>query len=207
LKPARRFPDSGSLENDVLLAGYTGESQYGGLVNLKSIYWQGPMRPLKEVHGKVKLEASVRPVAIEMAGVFDKIGQAARGHDGVTLKILQADRAAMKLRVQFDNVEALTPQSDAEKIVRIRPGVIGVRGPMDVVLERLELQGPHGWPCKRIESSYARAEDGKGYMATLTFEPPSTAAQDLTLVLTKAARTVPVEIPFLVRDVQVPRKQ
>jgi hypothetical protein len=66
----------------------------------------------------------------------------------------------------------------------------------------MELQGPHGWQCHRIDASYERTDDGKSFVATLQFETPPGETASFKLVLTKAPRPVTVEFPFLVRNVE-----
>lgn len=204
VQASKLFPETYSLDNQIFLSAYVGEIQYGGLLHLKSIRWQGPMRALREVHGLVRIEVAMRPRMMEVPGVFQAAGKEVRGSDGITLKILEANRQSVRLRVRLDHLDSLTPRTLAEQAVRIRPGVIGLRGPMDIAMERIELHDSRGWKCKVIEASYVQAEDGKGYIADLLFEEPVVATDDLTLVMTKGARQLAVDVPFLVRDVPLP---
>jgi len=58
-----------------------------------------------------------------------------------------------------------------------------------------------GRKCRSIKARYEQVQGGKGYEAHLVFAAPENKADHLTLVMTKASRTVPLEIPFVVRDV------
>ncbi|MSQ94381.1 MAG: hypothetical protein EXR98_07475 [Gemmataceae bacterium] len=206
----RLYPTPGSVQVANLLAAYVGEIQYGGLVQLKAIAWQGPPCSLKEVHGRVRVDVTVRRRMLEMPQVLKAAGKQMRGHQGITVKVLEAevaDDGEVHLRLRLDHLESLTPQTLEEKIIRIRPGLTAVRGPMDVALERLELVGPAGQKAKLVQSRYEQIEAGKSYDAVLRFAIPGVNTNDLTLVMTKAARTVPLEIPFLVRDVRALEKK
>jgi hypothetical protein len=198
------FPNTPRTEDADFLAAYVGEIQYGGLLQLKAIPWPGRPCSLKEVHGHVRMDVKVRPRMIEIPAAFKAIGQEARGHQGITLKILEAERTEegdIHVRLRLDNLASLTPQTPVEQVVRIRPGVIAVRGAMDVAMERLELLDRAGRKCRPIKTGYEQAAQGKGYDADLFFADPGTKTDELTLVMTKASRTVPLAIPFLVRDV------
>jgi hypothetical protein len=204
VQAAKLFPRTPRTDDAAFLAAYCGEIQYGGLLQLKALPWPGRPRSLKEVHGHVRMETKVRPRMIEIPVVFKAVGKEARGDQGITLKILEAGRTEqgeIHLRLHLDNLDSLTPQSPAEQVVRVRPGVIAVRGAMDVAMERLELLDRAGRKCRSIKTGYEQAAQGKGYEANLFFADPGTKLDELMLVMTKAWRTVPLEIPFLVRDV------
>jgi hypothetical protein len=98
----------------------------------------------------------------------------------------------------------LGPKTDAEKIVRIRPGLLGVRGPMDVALERIELQTNRGLVCRQLEAFYERGANEREYVAEFSFEAPPMDTDNLNLVLTKEQRPIQVAMPFIVRDLPVP---
>ena len=196
--------DSLSPQVALLVRQHAGELQWNGQVQLIPIAWEGPVRPLREIHGIVKMQFVARPPMIEIADVFGAIWRQERGPEGVTMRILSADRKAMRLRVQFSDIGILTPMTDAEKIVRIRPGLVGVRGPMDIALDCLELHSGNGRVLNLMESSYAADKDGKGYVANVTFEMPTSESERLTLVLVKKSRPLDVEMPFLVRNIAAP---
>jgi hypothetical protein len=201
---AKMFHTPGNASEARFLAAVAGEIQYDGMLHLKAIPWQGPSRRFKEVHGRVRLDARARPRMMEMPGVLKSVGKEMRGEQGITVKILEAettDDGDIHLRLYLDRLDSLTPRTAEEQIVRVRPGVIAVRGVMDVALERLELVDAGGRKCRQIKGRYEQAAAGKGYEADLLFAAPFNKAEELTLVMTKAMRTVPLEIPFLVRDV------
>lgn len=204
VQPVRLFPATTSGQGASLLAAYAGEIQYGGLLHLKAIAWQGPARSLKELHGRVRMEVTVRPRMIEIPRVLEAVGKRVGGVHGVTLEVLEAEATSdgeIRLRLRLDHLESLTPTTPEQKILRVRPGVIVERGVMDVALERLELIDGMGRRCEILKSSYEQSVNGKGYEAELLFATTGAKAADLMLALTKAPRTVAVDWPFLVRDV------
>jgi hypothetical protein len=185
---------------------FSGEIQFGGLLHQKAISWQGPARPLKELHGRVRLHALVRPTLLEVPGVLKAQGKEVRGIGGITLKILEADTCddgMLRVRLRLANLESLAPQSDEEKVVRVRPGLIAVRGAMDVAMERLRMRDGKGW-LYQANSEYKEVEKGI-YEASIQFSPRPGNLDDIGLVLTKAAKTMTLDMPFQVRDVDVPR--
>jgi hypothetical protein len=206
VQAAAMFPPLSAGEAQAFLAAYVGEIQFGGLLHLKAIPWSGPARPLKELHGRVRLEAVSRATLLEVPGVLKASGKEAGGVGGVTLKVLEADTSEegqLMLRLRLDHLESLTPQTDAEKIVRLPTGVIAVRGPMDVALDRLELRDAKGWPYRPAKTGYEQVEKGC-YEASVYFAVPPGRPEEISLALTKAAKTVTVDMPFQVRDVAAP---
>jgi hypothetical protein len=206
VQAAKLFPAPGEPQDALFLAAYVGEIQYGGLLHLKAIPWQQPTRPLKELHGRVRLEVVSRAMLLEVPGVLKAQGKEVRGLGGVTLKVLEADTTEdgqLELRLRLDNLESLAPQTDEEKIVRLRTGVLAVRGPMDVALDRLELRDAKGWPYRPAKTEYQNVEKGR-YEGSVYFVAPPGRQEDLSLVMTKAAKTVTLDMPFQVRDVAAP---
>ena len=203
VQPVRSFPEAASGPDAQFLAAYAGEIQYGGLLQLKSIAWPEPIRSLKELHGRIRMDVSVRPRMIEFPNVIKSAGQEVRGFQGITLKVLEAemtDEGNLHLRLHLDNIESLTPQTQEQKIVRVRPGVLAERGVMDVAIERLAMIDALGRRCMLVKSRYEQAAQGKGYLAELSFAVPGNQSDQLMLVMTKAARTVSLDMPFHVRD-------
>jgi hypothetical protein len=204
VQSAKLFPATPRPADAGFLAAYVGEIQYGGLLQFKSVAWPRPSSSLKEVHGHIRMEVAVRPRMMEVPRVLTAVGKVIRGYQGITLKILTAETTEegdIHLCLHLDHLDSLAPQTPEQQIVRIRPGVIAVRGVMDVAMERLELLDHAGRKCHSIKARYEQVQAGKGYEAHLVFAAPETKADHLTLVMTKASRTVPLEIPFLVRDV------
>ncbi len=199
---------------------FSGEIQYGGLLHLKAISWQGPARPLKELHGRVRLEALTRATLLEVPGVLKAEGKEVRGLGGVTLKILQADIAedpsvatdvapqggaqVVRVRLRLDNLESLAPQTDEQKVVRVRPGLLAVRGAIDIAVERLKLRDAKGWLHLALAKTEYKETGMGGYDVSIYFVAPAGRPEDFGLVMTKEARTVTVEMPFQVRDVAAP---
>ena len=207
VEAAKLYPAPSDPREAAFLAAYLGEIQYGGLLHLKAIPWDAPVRPLKAIHGRVRLESVCRARLLEVPGVLKAQGKQVRGPDGVTLKVLEADvsdEGELTLRLRFDHLESLAPQSDEEKIVRARPGVIAIRGAMDVALERLQLRDQRGWPHRPGKTDYRQMEDGS-YEATVAFAEPHGGFENVSLLLTKAPRTVSLEVPFHVSDVAAPQ--
>jgi hypothetical protein len=205
VKSPRLIPETSRAEDALFLSAYAGEIQFGGLLQLKAIPWEGPPASVKEVHGRVHLDILTRPRLMEIPDVAKSIGKVAKSFQGITMRVLEADQdeeGEIQLRVHLDNLGSLAPVTPEEGIVRVRPGVIAVRGEIDVALERLELYNSAGRKCQLLRARYERAGKGKGYEAELTFATSAEKAKALTLVMTKAARSVPVEMPFVVRDVK-----
>lgn len=202
----RPYPDQ-FHEVGEMLALHAGEMQFGGNFHLKSLVWRGAAQPIKELRGHVRLEVVRNVPLLEITKVLDAVGKSA-SFDGLKMTIERAERIDKQLRLhlRFVNVESLMPPGAQPQAVRIRPGVVGIRGPMDIAFERLELRGPNGNVHGRVEGTYERAENAKSYQARLLYNLPAEGT-DLTLVLTKAPRTVTAEVPFVVRDVSVPVMQ
>jgi hypothetical protein len=204
VEPAKLYEEPGRTEDALFLAAYSGEVQYGGLLHLKPVAWKGPPMTLKELHGKVRFEVTARPRLMELTNVAKSVGKEIKSFQGVTLKVLEFDRddeGEIQLKVNLNNLASLAPMTPEEQIVRVRPGVIAVRGEIDVALERLELLNSAGRKCQLLRARYEQAGKGKGYDAELTFATSSDKTNALTLVMTKGPRSIAVELPFLVRDV------
>jgi hypothetical protein len=205
LQAEQWFAPQADPRDALLLSVFSGEIQFGGLLHQKAISWRGPARPLKELHGRVRLEALVRPTLLEVPGVLKAQGKEVRGIGGITLKILEADTAddgRLRIRLRLANLESLAPQTDEEKVIRIRPGVLAVRSSMDVATERLRMRDAKGW-LYQANAEYKEVEKGI-YEASVQFSPRPGRPDDIALVLTKAARTMTLDMPFQVRDVDVP---
>jgi hypothetical protein len=204
VKAAPIFPVAFSADEEVYLAAFVGEIQYNGLLQRKSIPWPEPVRALKEVHGRVRLEVNARPPLMEISNVMKAVGTEQRLAQGPIVKIVKVDREEthVHLRLHVENAESLTPKGADPKVIRVRPGVAAVMGPMDVVMQRLEVRDARGWKCKELEATYQAANEGGGYLAYLIVEAPQ--AGELTLLLTKDARRVAVDVPFVVRNVAPP---
>jgi hypothetical protein len=184
------------------LHAYAGEVQFGGLLHLKAIPWPDAARSIKELHGRVRMETVSRPSILEIENVLKAAGKVARGYHAITVKVLDIDATEEGdhlLRLHLSHLESLTPQNPEQGVVRVRPGLIAVRGAIDVAIERIELRDQHGLKYGLVKSAYKASEDGKGHEVELQFA--GRACKDApTLVLTKAARTVPFEVPFVLRD-------
>ena len=204
VRTTKLYPDASRQADASFLAAYTGEIQYGGLLQFKAIPWQGAPCSLKEVHGHIRMEVMVRPRMMEIPILAKNIAKEVLGLQGVTMKILEmeaSDDGELLLRVGLDNLDSLLPETPEQQIVRVRPGMVAVRGAIDVAMERLELIDGTGRKCQPIRARYERAMKSKGYEAELVFAATTTKIDGLTLVMRKAPRIVPLEIPFLVRDV------
>jgi hypothetical protein len=204
---ARIVPDAARPEIDLFLRSHAGEIQFGGLLHLKAIRWPHQDRLVKDLHGKVRVNASVRAPLIEVSDVLKAAGKETRAFNGITLKVLDtelSDEGGPVLRLRFANLASLTPQTPEEQTIRIRPGVIAVRGVMDIALERLELVSAGGQKGKLVRSRYEPSADGKSYEAVVQFAMPTAETERMTLMLTKAAKTVTLEMPFHMRDVPAP---
>jgi hypothetical protein len=202
------FEPQADPRDALLLSIFSGEIQFGGLLHQKAIAWQGPARPLKELHGRVRLEALVRTTLLEIPDVLKAQGKEVRGLNGITLKVLEADTGEdgrLHIRLRLANLESLAPQTDEEKIVRVRPGLVAVRGAMDVAMERLRMRDAKGW-LYQANTEYKEVEKGI-YEASVHFSPRPGNLRNIGLVLTKAAKTVTIDTPFQVRDVAVPAEK
>src|ERR1017187_8778810 len=96
-----------------------------------------------------------RPRMMEIANIAKSIGKEVKGFQGVTVKILEVDRdeeGEIQLRVNFNHLSSLAPLTQEEQIVRVRPGVLAVRGEMDVAMERLELLNSAGRKCQLLRA-------------------------------------------------------
>jgi hypothetical protein len=186
------------------LAVATGGIQFGGLVHLKALAWQGPPRPLKEVHGRVRMEVVTYPIVLELPGLTKANRKEVRDPQGVTLSLRETeidDDGQLVVYLRLSNLDSLTPMTDKEKIVRVRPGLVAVRGAIDVAMERLKLRDDKGWLYTPLPKTEYR-DVGKGvYEATIYFAPPVGRVEDFALVMTKAPRTLPVDVTFQVSDV------
>jgi hypothetical protein len=195
------------LPSAEFLSLFIGEVQYGGLLHLRMIPAVAGERKWRELHGTVRVEVMVRPRMIEVSNVLAAVGKEKVGRQGVTLKVLEAqktDEGDVHLRLRLDNLDSLTPKTVEQKMIRVRPGVIAERGPVDFALERLQLLDRAGRPCARTRWSYEPAKTGKGYEVLLLYGVNHGDAEDVSLVLTEEPRKVSVVVPFVVRDVGVP---
>lgn len=201
VETARMVLASALPEQVPFLLAYAGEIQFGGLLHLKAIPWMTDAKSIKEMHGRLHLQTTVRPSIVEAPDVLKAVNKLYRGYYGVTVKVLEAEVEddEISLRVHLDHLNALTPPPGSE-VVRVRPGLIAVRGAIDVAIERLELRDPHGLKYRQIKSSYQHLGEGKGYDVELTYAAKWNGKDQPTLVLTKAPRTISVEMPFVVRD-------
>lgn len=207
VRAAQLFPPRSDPRDTAFLAAYIGEIQFGGLLHLKAIAWPEAPRPLKELHGRVRLETTARARLLEVPAVLKAEGKETRGLDGVTVKVLEIDKSdegELRLRLRFANLDSLAPQTAKEKFVRTKAGVIAERGAMDVALERLQLRDGKGWPIMPLMTEYRPMEKG-AYEATAVFTEPPGGFDNASLVLTKAAKAVALDVPFVVRDLAAPK--
>ena len=75
------------------------------------------------------------------------------------------------MRLHLDNLDSLTPKTQTQRVIRIRPGVIAERGAIDVAMERFELRDLRGKKYRQEKSHYQQAEGGKGYKVELLSHP------------------------------------
>jgi hypothetical protein len=207
VRTLRVMPEGVQAKDATFLAAYAGEIQFTGLLHLKAIPWPDETRALKELHGRVRIDVTARPRLLEFPNVLKAAGKTDKSYQGITVKVLAAeigDEGEIRVRLHVDNIDSLTPQTQEQAVVRVRPGVVALRGAMDVAIERLELLDGLGRRSPLIRSKYEKADKGTGYDADLTFAYTGARTDELTLVLTKAPRTVVVEMPFLVRDLALP---
>jgi len=192
------------IEEARFLAAFAGETQYGGLLQLKAVSWDGPPGSLKELHGRIRLDVMVRPRSIEIANVFKAIGKEVRDYQGIKVKVLEADTTEdgdIHVRLRLDNLDSLTPMTPEQQVVRVRPWGAG-RPRGDGRRDRTAGTGRRPRPAlQAVKSGYRQEAFGKGYVADLVFADPGTKLEDLTLTLTKTPRPLAVEMPFVVRDV------
>ena len=182
------------------------ELQFGGRLQLKPILWKGPVQPIKEMHGRVRMDVLGSATLLELPIDVAAAPTEDRGADGLAMKLVKAERKSdeLHLTLRFERADLLAPKPGETQVVRVRPGVVGVLGPMDVIMQRLEVRDPRGWKCKWIESSYHAADKDGAYLAQVAVEIQRGLKDPYTLVLTKAPRRVAVEVPFVVRDLIVP---
>ena len=204
---AAMFAAPADPQDALLLAAFCGEIQFGALVHLKAIPWQGPARQLKELHGRVRLTLVSRPLFMEVPAVVKALGEEVRGPDGIILKVLEADAGDDEQNPpagpgwQSGEPDA---QTDDQKVVRVRPGVLaGAR--RDRCRHRAaEIARTPGAGCiRRCPTSSIkrwRREPLRGVGALLPHKRRGTSTIS-GLVLTKAAKTVTLDMPFQVRDV------
>ena len=209
IQAVKLLPEAFAMgESADFLAGFIGEIQYGGLLHLRMVPLPDMPGKLRELHGQVRVQVQVRPRMLEVPNVLGSVGKEVRGKEGVTLKVLEAVRTeegGVHLRLFVDQIDSLTPKTLAEQVVRVRPGVVALRGAMDVALERLQLYDRMGRTHERTIIRYSQAKNGKGYEAEVAFAGNGSEARELTLALTYEPRKMTVQMPFVVRDLELPR--
>jgi len=200
VQTARMLPELISPADANILSAFAGEVQYGGLLHLKAIPWPHAAGKLRAMYGNVRLEAIVRPSLLEVAQMAKSLNKTTRGYDGTTVKVLEFDTSDdVVVRLHVDNLASFAPQTPDQKFIRVRPGVLAERGAIDVAMERFELLDARGHKYRRVKSNYQQVKDGKGYEVELHFAAKADKDEP-TLVLTKAARAIAFNVPFVVRD-------
>jgi hypothetical protein len=176
---------------------------------MQTSYFPLPLLPnmrTLEIRGELRARLQVARPLLTVAAVVRAAGKTYSGPGGLRLQVLEAqapDDGDLHVRLRLRGLESLPPPAPGQEIVRVRPGVVALRGPTDVALDMLELWDAQG---RKLPRTQATAETVAGQDAAefqLSFQPRPGSEEELRLVLAKV-RTVTLAVPFVVKDVPVP---
>ncbi len=158
-----------------------------------------------DIEGQFRARVRLPQPLVVVDAVVRAVGKTSAGAGGLRLKVLEAKLAEdgdLTLRLRLEGLDALPPPAPGSEVVRVRPGVVALRGPADVALDLLELWDAQGRKVPRIQASAEPVADGQAELR-LTFQPRPGTEDELRLVLA-AHRVITLTVPFLARDVPVP---
>jgi len=193
-----------------LLLEVAGDPLLGGAPVPSPGVLKGTFRPpldagarLGEVRGSLRARVRLERPLLVVDGVMRAVGKTQRGADGLALKVLEAethDDGDVFLRVRLDGLDRLPPPARGQEAVRVRPGVVALRGPADVALELLQLCDGQGRKVPRVQASADPVVDGTpAAVFRLRYQPRPDATADLRLVL-GGHRLVTLTAPFAIKD-------
>jgi hypothetical protein len=161
-----------------------------------------PSGVLRAVQGHLRARVEVPRPLVSVADVLQASGKESAGHGGLRLKVLHAALTGdgdISVHLRLDGLSALPPVE--QKFVRVRPGVVAIRGPADVALDFIELLDGVGRKVPCIQAT-ASTIDGQAD-CRLTFQPRPGFERELRLVVGER-RVVTVEVPFAVKELRLP---
>lgn len=166
-----------------------------------------PGARFREIRGQFRARFRVPEPLVAVERVLASNGTSHTGPSGVALTVLasaQDDAGELRLRVRVERLDTLPEPEPHERVVRLRPGVVAVRGPADVALDRLELRDGGGRLVRRTGATYRQEPGSTTAIFELTYQPQSGQTMASRLTLTNP-RVVTLTVPFVVRDVPRPK--
>lgn len=215
----RPWQADGATPRDVRLLGLQDQFLRDRLGRLRSprhgVVWPvslpalepDPGTRFREVRGQFRARFRVPEPLVAIDRVLSSVGTLRSGASGIALKLLAATQDSsgdLRLRVRVEHLDALPEPEPHERVVRLRPGVIAVRGPADVALDRLELHDGVGRRVTRTGATYQQEPGSTAAIYELTFRSRADMSDSHRLILTHP-RIVTLTVPFAVKDVPVPR--
>jgi hypothetical protein len=158
---------------------------------------------IEELRGELRVCVQVPRPLVTVAAVVHAAGAEREGSGGLRLKVLDvklADDGDLSLHVRLAGLAALPPSE--QKIVRVRPGVVALRGPADMALDFLEVDDALGRKIPWTQAVATLVNDQTADFR-LTCQPRPGSEEELQLVLAER-RVLSLTVPFVVRDVPVP---
>jgi hypothetical protein len=157
-----------------------------------------------EIHGEFRARVSSSRPLVAIDSVLKSVGKADGPPGGTRVQVTKAellDDGDLILHAHIERLDLLPEPAQGQEIVRVRPGVVALRGPTDVALEMLELHDGQGRKVPRVQGATAHTV-GKQNAAEfhLRFQPRPGETDALKLVLA-GPREVSVLVPFVVKDV------
>jgi hypothetical protein len=165
----------------------------------------GKSKHLKEIRGTITARIQTN-ISLEIGDILKSAGKTVRGRGAEALRILdvqerQAD-GVVDIHLQFVNFQ-VDEGEGAPPAMRVRPGVVVLLGPEDILVNRLNLLDAKGAPFQRSSFTSKLLEGKQVHDMHLTYRPQPGQGEPARLVYFHQ-RSVQVEIPFAVRDISLP---
>jgi hypothetical protein len=160
------------------------------------------------MHGQISLQVKTQRPMVQVKQILQAVGKQFQGKDGVALKVLEASRTEegdYQLRLMLDKLDSLTATPE-EQVVRVRPGFVAIRGPVDIALERLHLVNAQKQRYRKEKSGHQQITGKSACTVDMLFEGKSDNGEDPTLVMLDAPRVVSLQMPFVVHSLLPPTK-
>lgn len=153
-------------------------SRNGGLLQLHWLTWTRPERTIKELHGRLQLEVNVYEPKIALPGVLKAVGTEA-GPKDARMKVVEVDREGEEI------------------VIYVHVPELSVRA----ALEHLRLVDAHGMAYPQVRGRFEEAAQ----TVHLIYAANVIGKDNPTLIWTKSSRAIAFDMPFLLRDIPLPK--
>lgn len=177
---------------------------YRSVVSLRLERGQKPARKLQLVEGIATLRVQVKDPVLVLEKALAAPGKAFSNLAGERLTVLEIEDkeevGQVRLRVRVENY--LRADDLASQVVRVRPGFVAWRGPVDLLAANLTLEDSDGRAWLLTSHTHQSGPEN-AVDCLLTFERPPQAGGSPRLVLSRS-RITALDVPFTLKDIPLP---